>query len=125
MLLIDEVPEGLHGAGRRCRCQCAPVTRTDNDEEIRPAMQAFWNFINQHVRFILAGVCFLLAVRAGAHPVSPDATGTAARDWRNPAVGRLGSHQCAHPYGRTIPKVNFAINTGLLLIVLSWFMRSV
>ena len=89
-------------------------------------MQAFWNFINQkHVRFILAGVCFLLVLQALArilfHPTQPALLRGIGEIllW-----GGWAAINAAHPYGRTIPKVNFAINTGLLLIVLSWFMRS-
>ncbi len=86
-------------------------------------MQAFWEFINQkYVRFALASFCLMLAIQ-GIFRLFTGAT--------NPEIIRGGGEvllwggwtviNVLRPYGRTVPRINLVINTGLVFIIISWF----
>lgn len=89
-------------------------------------MDSFWNFINKKpVRLALAGVCFLLTLQGLARILFSQATPALLRGGGEVLLwGGWAAINAAHPYGRTIPNVNIAINIGFVMVILSWFARA-
>ena len=86
-------------------------------------MLAFREFINQkYVRLALAAFCLFMAMYSLDIFINYK---NEADFFRGIGGVVLWSGWAAvnflHPYGRTVPRINFIINIGLALLVSSWF----
>ncbi len=86
-------------------------------------MDAFWEFVNKRsVRLVLAAFCFLLAIQ-GVYGI------VIARDkWDLfRGVGEIvlwGSWAMVNILrvrGKVMPKLNIAVNIGIVMLLISWF----
>ena len=88
-------------------------------------MQSFLAFINRpSVRMALAAFCLVLTIRGGYLLF----TGMTGKD-----IVRGGGEvmlwggwalvNALRPFGRTIPGINILINVGLVMVIISWFLK--
>ena len=86
-------------------------------------MDAFWEFVNKRsVRLVLAAFCFLLAVQ-GVYGIV-----IAQNRWDLfRGVGEIvlwGSWAMVNILrvkGKVMPKLNIAVNIGIVMLLISWF----
>ncbi len=80
---------------------------------------------NRYLRFALAGLCFMLFSQGVMRLVYQQSKYDLIRGvgevllWGGWAIVNI-----AHPFGKKIPKVNFAINIGLVFVILSWITQA-
>ena len=87
-------------------------------------MDAFWQFVNKRsVRLALAAFCFFLAVQGGYRIYLAQTNLDIFRGagdlvlWLSWAlVNYLRAN------GKVAPKLNIAVNVGIAMLVISWFM---
>lgn len=87
-------------------------------------MDAFWQFVNKrNVRLALAGFCFLLAVQ-GIYRIYLAQTNVEMFRGAGELVlwfsWALVNYLRAN--GKVAPKLNIAVNVGIAMLIVSWFM---
>ena len=82
-------------------------------------------FLNKkEVSFALSAICIFFAVNSLVELLAGDSRanylhgGGGLLIWGGWAVVNV-----LHPFGKTVPGINMAINVGLVLFVASWFMK--
>ena len=86
-------------------------------------MDAFWEFVNKRsVRFVLAAFCFLLAIQGVYCIVIAQTHWDLFRGageivlWGSWAIVNL-----LRANGRVMPRLNIAVNIGIVMLLISWF----
>lgn len=88
-------------------------------------MESFWAFVNRRsVRFALAAFCVTFMVQGIFHVFeAPDNRAVFRGAGEILLFGGWAVSNTLHAYGKFMPRIGIAINTGLAMIVVSWFMK--
>lgn len=86
-------------------------------------MDAFWAFVNKRsVRLILAAFCILLAIQGIYGIVIAQNRWDLFRGAGEIVLwGSWAAVNLLRAYGRVMPKLNMAVNIGIVMLLISWF----
>lgn len=86
-------------------------------------MESFREFINKkNVRFVLASFCLFMVMYSLDILINYKNEADFLRGLGGAVLwSAWAGVNFTHPYGRTVPRINFIINCGLALVVSSYF----